>query len=106
MQYQHQDQCGGKMIHDIGQEEDLHVSKPDEHDRNFDVVRASCNNLDSIMSVILTELESSMSQRQIDIVYKIDVGADSNLMPFKIFKKLFLKLTLEQLCTTKIMLWF
>ena len=39
MWWQHQDQHSGKMIHDMGQEDHLHVSEPDEQDRSFDVVR-------------------------------------------------------------------
>ena len=57
------------------------MSEPDEQDRRFDVVWVKYFNLDSIKSVIFTTLESSMSQRQTCIVYKIDIGADGNLMP-------------------------
>ena len=63
-------------------------------------------NLDSVRSVIFTELESSTSQRWIDVVYKVDTGADGNLRPLKIFKTLFPKSTGEELCSTKIMLWY
>ena len=41
--------------------------------------------------VLFTKLESSISQRRVHITYKIDSGADGNLMPFKIFKTLFSK---------------
>ena len=34
------------------------------------------------------------------ITYKIDAGADDNLMPFKIFK-MFPETTIEALCATK-----
>ena len=61
------------------------------------MVRIKCINLYSIKSVIFTKLESSKSQGQTCIVYKIDTGADGNLIKFKIFKNLFLKLTIEQL---------
>ena len=39
MQWQQQDWHGRKMIHDIGQEDDLRVADSDEQDRKFDVVR-------------------------------------------------------------------
>ena len=51
MQQQH-DWHGGKIIHDVGQEDDLHIGEPDEQDRSFDSVRVKYINLDSIKSYI------------------------------------------------------
>ena len=42
-----------------------------------------------------------MSQRWTCIVYKIDMGANSSLMPFTLFKNLLPKSTLEQLHTKR-----
>ena len=47
MQCQQQDWHGEKMIHDIGQDDDLHLVEPDEQDRSFDVVRVKYINLDN-----------------------------------------------------------
>ena len=67
----------------------------------FDIVRVNYLNLDSIKSVLFTKLESSTSQRQNKMTYKIDFWADGNLMPFRIFKSLFLKVTIQLLSATK-----
>ena len=87
MWWQHKDWHEGKMIHDAGQEDDLHVS--------FYVVRVKYINLDSVKSLIFTKLESSMSQIQTCKVYRIGIGADSNLMPLKIFKSLLPKVDIR-----------
>ena len=49
----------------------------------------------------MTKLESSTSQRQTKITYKINSGMDGNLMPFKIFKCLSPKATIELLHASK-----
>ena len=93
-------------MNDGGQEDNLHVCKPDKQDRSFDVLRVNYIYLDSVGFVMFIKLESSMIQRKTHIVYKIDTGVDDNLMLFKLFKNLIPKLTLEQLHPTKAMLWF
>ena len=60
------------MIHYIGEEDNLCVGEPDEQDRSFDAVRVKYINLDSTKCIIFTKLESSMSQRQTCLVYKIN----------------------------------
>ena len=62
--------------------------EPEEQDRSFDVVRGKNINLGSVKSIIFTKLESSMSQRRAYIVYKVDTGANGNLMLLKMFKSL------------------
>ena len=49
----------------------------------------------------LTKSESSKSQTQNHIVYKIHMEANSIIMAFKILKNLFPKSTLEQLHATR-----
>ena len=66
----------GKVIHDIGEEDDLCVGEPDKQDRSSDVVRVKYINLDSIKSVIFTKLESSTSKRQTHILE--DSGSAEN----------------------------
>ena len=61
MWQQQQDQHIWKMIHNVCQEDDLHVGKPNEQHRSFDGVRVKFINLDSEKSVIFTKLESSTS---------------------------------------------
>ena len=79
MWHQQRDWWGGKTIHNIGQEADCHVVGSKEQDRSIDAVRVKYINLDTIMSIIFTKLESS--KRQTHKVYKVDTGADGNLMP-------------------------
>ena len=52
-----------KVIQNIGQTDNLHAGEPDEQDRSSDVERVKYSNLDSIMFIIFTKLESSMIQR-------------------------------------------
>ena len=54
--------------------------------RSFDVVRVKYINLDSVKSVIFYKLESSISQKQTCIAYRINTGANGNLLLFKVFK--------------------
>ena len=63
----------------------------EDHNQSFDVARIKYINLDSIKWLLFTQLESSTSQRQTNITYKIYSRADGNLMPFKIFKSIFQK---------------
>ena len=74
---------------------------PEDQDWSFDVVRITYVSLNSIKSVLFTKLESSTSQRQTKITYKIDSRAEGNLMPFKIFKRLFPKATMKSLHTSE-----
>ena len=62
MWQQQQEWHGGKMIHDAGQEDDLHVGKPGKQDRSLDMVRLKYINLDS-KSLIFTNLEFITSLR-------------------------------------------
>ena len=51
------------MVHNISQDDDLHVEESNEEERNFDVARVKYINLDIVQSVIFAKLESSTSQR-------------------------------------------
>ena len=78
------------------------MTKQEEDDWHFNVVRVKYINLDSGKSILFTKLKSSMSQRRTQIMYKINSGVDCNLMPLNIFKCIFPKSTVESLCSTKI----
>ena len=43
---------GGKVIHDIGQEGDLHAGEPSEQDRNLDTVKVKYMNILNILKYI------------------------------------------------------
>ena len=87
--WQQQDANGRKTVHKVHWGDDSCKVGPDEQDGSYNVVRVKDINLNSLTSIIFTRLESSMSKRQVHIVYKIDWGADSNLEPLKIFQTLF-----------------
>ena len=104
---QPQDQNGGKMTHDIGQEGDLCIVELEEQDRKFDAVRVKYLNIDTIKSITFTKLESSTSQRQTCIVYIADTGADGNSMPLKMFQNTLSQVKIRRvMCHKKIMLWY
>ena len=54
----------------------------------------------SIKSVIFATLESSTSQKRTKVVYRMDAGSDGNLMPFRVFRILFPRLTMAELNAT------
>ena len=87
------------MIHDIGQDADSCIVEPEEQDRSFDVVRVKYIDLDSIKSIIFTDLEFSTDQRQTHVVYNADTVPNGKLMPLNISRCP--KSTLEELCATK-----
>ena len=55
------------MIHNIGQEGDLHVAEPEEQKRSFDALRIKYINIDSVKSVIFIRIyhKSKMSMYSI-----------------------------------------
>ena len=73
----------------------------ESNDRTFDSVNIRYLNFDNVKSVIFTKLESNTSQKGNNITCKVDTESDNNLMPFKVFKILFLKSAMTKLCTTK-----
>ena len=75
-----------KTFHDIGLEGDFHVVEPEEQERSFDAVK--CINFDSVKSIKCNKLESSTSPGHTHTVYKVDTGANGNLMSLKHFKTL------------------
>ena len=68
-----------------------------EHAKSFDTIGVKFINCDSVKPIIFTKLQSTKSQRQTKIAYKIGSEAGGNLMPFRIFKCLFSKSTIESL---------
>ena len=88
MWWEQQNQQGGRTIHNIEQEGNLHVIEPGEQDKSFDVVRVKYINLDCIKSIIFTQEESGTGQRQTHIVCKVDIEDEGNLMPLRIFQTL------------------
>ena len=46
MQWQQQDWQGGKTIHNVGKNDDLHIGDQDEQNRSFDNVRIKYIKLD------------------------------------------------------------
>ena len=50
----------------------------DQQDQSFDAVRMRYENLDSIKLVLFIKLESSISQRQTNIIYEITLGWTSS----------------------------
>ena len=80
-----------RSIHNVRQDHEPPSMKRDHQDKSFDLVKIKYLNLDNLKSVIFTKLESSTSQRRVYITYKIDAGANGNLMPFKNFKTFFPK---------------
>ena len=55
----------------------------------------------SVKSVIFTKLESSANQKSVKIANKIDTGSIRNVIPFRIFKIIFLRSTVVDLNATK-----
>ena len=51
--------------------------------------------------VITANQKTSAGQNNIRVPYKIDMGSDGNIMPLRVYKRLFPKITNEQLVTTK-----
>ena len=84
-----QDWLGRKTINNIGQEGYMHVVEPGKQARSFDTVRVKYINPASIKMIIFTKLESSTTQRQTCIVYKVDTRANGNLIQLNIFQTIF-----------------
>ena len=56
-----QDWHGRKTIHDVGQDDDLHIDEQEEQERSFDVVRLKYINLFGVKSIIFTKPDSITS---------------------------------------------
>ena len=50
--------------------------------------------------MLTTNLRTSSNKLIITVPYKVDTGSDGNMMPLSIHKKLFSRVTKEQLATT------
>ena len=81
-----------KRPNKVHEEGETSPQVPEDQDWSFDVAQVNYINLDNVKSVLFTKLESSTSQRQTKMTYKIESGADGNLMPFKINQKYLKKL--------------
>ena len=84
-----------KILNKVQQEGETSLGMPEDHYWSFKTVREKYINLNGIKSVLFTTLKSSTIEKQTKITYKIDLWADGNLMPFKIFKCLFPKTTVK-----------
>ena len=72
---------------------------------------AEVNSIDSVSinsihfnkdnSVLTANSKTSAGPNNIRVPYKVDTGSDGNIMPLNIYKKLFPKITNEQLVATK-----
>ena len=91
----------GMPIHDVRQDDESQLMKQNQQDKSFGSVKIKYLNFSNIKSVISTKLESNNGQKRACITYKIDSGADGNLMPFKNFKSLFPKSTIQALHDTR-----
>ena len=63
---------------------------------NINSVRFNWNH-----SAILANLKTSSNKFTIMVPYKVDTESDGNIMPFHIYKKLYLSTTVDQLAATK-----
>ena len=72
-----------------------------KQDRSFDLVKIKYLKFDIVKCVIFTKVELNTGQERECTTFKIDSGSDSNLMPFRIFRTLFPKSTIEALHSTK-----
>ena len=89
-----------KVVHEVRTSDELQPMHEGQQDRSLDLLEIKYLNFDCIKSLTFTKLESSISQMRACITQKIDSGAHGNLMPFKIFKTLFPKSTIQALHAT------
>ena len=76
------------------------------HKKNAMKVNINSMNINSIMlnskcSVITANLKTSSSQASFVVPYKVDSCSNGNIMPFHIFRNLYLRSTKEQLAAIK-----
>ena len=69
-----QDWYSRKTNNEIIQQGNFFMEWLEEQDRSLNVVRVKYINLGSVKGVIFTKLESSTSQRQTHIIYKVESG--------------------------------
>ena len=63
---------------------------------NINSIRFNSNH-----SAIIANLKASSNTVVITVPYKVDTGSNGNIMPFYMYKKLFLRATVEQLAATE-----
>ena len=70
-------------------------------ENNIDSVHINPIHFNKNHSLITVNLKTSTGPNNVMVPYKVDTGSDGNIMPFHIYKKLFPKITNEQLVATK-----
>ena len=63
----------------------------ESNDKSLDSINIRHLNFNNVKSVIFTKLESSTSKKRAQVMCKIDMGSDGNVMLFKLFKILVTK---------------
>ena len=53
----------------------------------------------------MAKLKTSAGINNLMVPYKVDTGSDGNIMPLHIYKKLFPRITSEQLAATKMRIY-
>ena len=70
-------------------------------ENNIDLVNINSIHFNKNCSVITAKLKTSAGINNVRESYKVDTGSDGNIMPLHIYKKLFPRITSEQLEATK-----
>ena len=63
----------------------------------IETVSINSVHLNKNQSVIMAYLDTYAGENNVEILYKINMGSEGNIMPLYIFKKLFKNITVEQL---------
>ena len=63
---------------------------------NINLVKFNSNH-----SAVIANLKTSSSKVIITVPYKVDTGSNGNIMPLSIYKKLFPRVSIEQLSGTR-----
>ena len=71
--------------------------EPESQGEDTEVVRINSLYINRTRSLIMVKLEMQAGKIVLEIPYKIAMGSEGNLMPLYIFRKLFAKMSNEQL---------
>ena len=77
------------------------AAQDSEEENNIDLVNINSIHFNKNCSVITANLKMSASINSVIVPYEVDTGSNGNIMPLHIYKKLFPKITSEQLVATK-----
>ena len=70
-------------------------------ENSIDLVNINSIHFNKNHFILKANLKMSAGPNNVMVPYKVDMGSDGNIMPLHIYKKLFPKITNEQLVTTK-----